>query len=333
MAINKGNKGWVVDIQPAGRYTKRYRKSFATKAEAMAWEAWLKTQVNTSPEWTPAKRDSRKLSDLVEIWFENHGRSLRSGMDTHARLVALCQMLGDPFADKFETKAFTEYRNARVAAGVSTATMNREHAYLRSVFNELKRLGQWKGENPLSHVRQFKERDIELSYLSKDEIRILLSALEASKNIDALLIARVCLSTGARWSEAESLRPSQVRDGQIHFTNTKSGKNRSVPIDPILFDALSDQIKTSKLFGRLFRPAYMAFSGALDRAGIELPKGQMTHVLRHTFASHFMMNGGNILALQRLLGHSNLTMTMRYAHLAPDHLQEARRLNPLSNLN
>lgn len=35
------------------------------------------------------------------------------------------------------------------------------------------------------------------------------------------------------------------------------------------------------------------------------------------------MNGGNILVLQKLLGHSSLTMTMRYAHLAPDHLQEA----------
>jgi site-specific recombinase XerD len=41
-----------------------------------------------------------------------------------------------------------------------------------------------------------------------------------------------------------------------------------------------------------------------------------------------MMNGGNILVLQRILGHQNLTMTMRYAHLALDHLQEALRLNP-----
>jgi site-specific recombinase XerD len=45
-----------------------------------------------------------------------------------------------------------------------------------------------------------------------------------------------------------------------------------------------------------------------------------------------MMNGGNILALQKILGHSTLTMTMRYAHLAPDHLQEAKTLNPLSRL-
>jgi len=45
-----------------------------------------------------------------------------------------------------------------------------------------------------------------------------------------------------------------------------------------------------------------------------------------------MMNGGNILVLQRILGHSSLIMAMRYAHLAPDPLQEARRLNPLAAL-
>lgn len=58
----------------------------------------------------------------------------------------------------------------------------------------------------------------------------------------------------------------------------------------------------------------------------------MTHVLWHTFASHFMMNGGNILTLQRILGHANVTMTMRYSHLSPEHLQEAKNLNPLARL-
>jgi site-specific recombinase XerD len=56
----------------------------------------------------------------------------------------------------------------------------------------------------------------------------------------------------------------------------------------------------------------------------------MTHVLRHTFASHFVMKGGNILTLQRLLGHRDLKTTMRYAHFSPDHLLEAVRLNPLA---
>ena len=44
------------------------------------------------------------------------------------------------------------------------------------------------------------------------------------------------------------------------------------------------------------------------------------HAMRHTFASHFVMNGGNILALQKILGHSDIKMTLQYAHLAPDFL-------------
>jgi hypothetical protein len=43
-----------------------------------------------------------------------------------------------------------------------------------------------------------------------------------------------------------------------------------------------------------------------------------------------MMNGGNILVLQRVLGHTDIKMTMRYAHFAPDHLEDAVKLNPLA---
>ena len=81
---------------------------------------------------------------------------------------------------------------------------------------------------------------------------------------------------------------------------------------------------------RIFGYAFSAFREGLERTNISLPDGQLTHALRHSFASHFMMNGGNIIALQRILGHASLTMTMRYAHLAPEHLQEAKHLNPLA---
>ncbi|MGN4064956.1 tyrosine-type recombinase/integrase [Burkholderia gladioli] len=83
----------------------------------------------------------------------------------------------------------------------------------------------------------------------------------------------------------------------------------------------------------MFEASSSAFREAVERAGVVLPDGQLTHVLRHTFASHFMMNGGNILALQRALGHHSLTMTMRYAHLSPEHLAETRRLNPIACLD
>jgi site-specific recombinase XerD len=61
-------------------------------------------------------------------------------------------------------------------------------------------------------------------------------------------------------------------------------------------------------------------------------KGKLTHVLRHTFAAHFMMSGGNILVLQRILGHSDIQMTMRYAHFAPEHLDTALHFNPLATM-
>jgi site-specific recombinase XerD len=59
----------------------------------------------------------------------------------------------------------------------------------------------------------------------------------------------------------------------------------------------------------------------LTRAECKLPAdGHPWHMLRHTFASHYVMAGGSLLALQRLLGHATPMMTQRYAHLAPDHL-------------
>ncbi|MDP2784806.1 MAG: tyrosine-type recombinase/integrase [Sulfurimicrobium sp.] len=333
MAICKSpsGSGWLVDIQPGGRGSKRYRKTLPTKAEALAYEAWLKTKITQSPEWAPARRDLRRLSELVDTWFDHHGRNLRAGINTHSRLKHLCVALGDPTADKFTAEMFSEYRRKRQAAGISANNLNREHAYLRAVFNELGRIGQWKTENPMAAVRQIKISERELSYLSIEQIKTILEALAQGKNGDAVLIAQICLSTGARWSEAEELKVSQVRDGQIHFTGTKSGKNRSVPISEKLLAELMPVIVVSRT-GRLFKYAYSAFREGVERAGLQLPKGQLTHVLRHTFASHFTMNGGNILVLQKLLGHSSLAMTMRYAHLAPDHLQEAKTLNPLARL-
>ena len=70
----------------------------------------------------------------------------------------------------------------------------------------------------------------------------------------------------------------------------------------------------------------------LKSLNFDLPKGQAAHVLRHTFASHFIMNGGNVLTLQKILGHASVLQTMTYAHLAPDYLTEALEFNPLATL-
>ncbi|HDR8990106.1 TPA: tyrosine-type recombinase/integrase [Burkholderia vietnamiensis] len=332
MTIKKTDAGWLVDVQPGGRGAKRVRKTLKTLAEAKTYEAWLRTKVTQDAEWAPARRDLRRLTDLVEIWYQHHGRSLRSGEDMKRRLVAMAAAMSNPVADKFSVQIFATYRDQRLKAGVSLANMNREHAYLRSVFSELKRLGQWKGDNPLSSLRQFKVVERELTYLDRSQIVRLLHELGESRNRHAKLIAKICLATGARWSEAEGLTIHQVRDGLIQFARTKSGKTRAVPIDRDLYSEIRAHHLTYGKEDQIFDVAASAFREAVDRAKIELPDGQLTHVLRHTFASHFMMNGGNILSLQRILGHASLTMTMRYAHLAPDHLEEAKRFNALQCL-
>ena len=69
----------------------------------------------------------------------------------------------------------------------------------------------------------------------------------------------------------------------------------------------------------------------VGRTVFELPKGKMSHVLRYTLASYFMMNGRYILVQQRILGHASIVDTMKYSHFAPEHLEDAVRLNPLVN--
>ncbi|KQH89180.1 tyrosine-type recombinase/integrase [Vibrio fluvialis] len=83
--------------------------------------------------------------------------------------------------------------------------------------------------------------------------------------------------------------------------------------------------------GPLFRIGYSTVYRFISRRVPRL-KQQAAHVLRHTFASYYMMNGGNIIALQRILGHADIKQTMRYAHLAPDHLEDVVSKNPLVNL-
>ncbi|MBR8133269.1 phage integrase [Burkholderia ambifaria] len=238
MTIKKTDAGWLVDIQPGGRGAKRVRKTLKTLAEAKSYEAWLRTKVNQDAEWAPARRDLRRLSDLIAVWYEYHGRSLRSGEDTKRRLIAMSEAMGNPVADKFSVQLFADYREMRLRSGISVSNMNREHSYLRSVFSELKRLGQWKSDNPMSSLRQFKVVERELSYLDRSQIVRLLHELGVGRNKHAKLVAKICLATGARWSEAEGLSIRQVKDGLIQYARTKSGKTRAVPIDAGLFNEI-----------------------------------------------------------------------------------------------
>lgn len=323
MAITQLENGkWLLDLTLGGRGGKRVRKQFTTKEKARRFEALLLTN-NQDALLAIDKSDKRRLSDLVNLWYQHHGITLKDAKNRMGTLSLLIENLGNPLAIKFKSSDFTEYRVKKLSDGLHPNTLNHHLAYLRSVFNELIRLGEWKHQNPLK-VRSLKVDERELTFLDNQQIKLLLSHLSE----DAYKVTLLCLSTGARWSEAETIRAEQIQPYRVSYSATKSGKVRVIPITEDLYKELK-----TKQTGRLFKPCAGAFRYAIKQSGLELPDGQLTHVLRHTFASHFMMNGGNILTLQKILGHSNLTMTIRYAHLAPEHLQEAARLNPVVTLS
>ncbi|WP_419236088.1 tyrosine-type recombinase/integrase [Serratia fonticola] len=338
MSIRKQPDGkWLLDFypegKPKGKPSKRIRKTFSTKGEALAHQTYILENIHVKP-WLDGKEDRRKLRDLVTQWFDEHGVTLDDGEKRKSAMEFACASMGEPTAHEFTSTMFSIYRKKRLSGAlsrtsrvekVSPRTVNLELAYFRAVFNELKRLGHWKNDNPLDLMRPFKSEESELIYLENEAIKRLLDECSNSRNPNAYHVARICLATGARWSEAESLTKHQIAKNRISFFKTKGNRNRTVPISQELYDSLP----IPKKAGAVFSSCYSAFRKAVQRSEIELPDGQLSHVLRHTFASHFMMNGGNILVLQRVLGHTDIKMTMRYAHFAPDHLQEAIKLNPL----
>ncbi|UBO74883.1 phage integrase [Aeromonas rivuli] len=344
MTVRKLDDGkphiWLAEVYPQGREGPRKRKRFATKGEALVWEKWLLEEHNSNP-WLATNgvaEDKRRLSDIIDLWYRLHGQGLTAGAKVYRKLGLMVEAMNNPYAADFSKNHFASYRDKRISHEIifpgrckpkpaSTKTVNDELRLMNAVFGELIRLEEWTHEHPLRGLRSFKVQDPQMTYMTANEIQMLLASCERSKIPDLVTVVKLCLSTGARWSEIQGLTRAQVTKYRLTFTRTKNKRSRTVPISSEMYDLISTR---SREDGNLFAPCYDAFEYAVQKSGVNLPVGQLSHVLRHTFASHFMMNGGNILVLQRILGHSTIVMTMRYAHFAPDHLDDAVRLNPLT---
>lgn len=322
MSIKKRDDGrYELDTRTGGRNGKRTRKIFNRRADAVAYERYMLGKFQRK-EWDPAAQvDRRTLDDIRELWWRYYGQTLKNGETENKHIIKTITALNNPLVSEVNKRMLIDHRCRRLAQGISASTINRDVYRLSGMFSALIKLDEFEGENPIRGLPPLKEKNPGMTYLTKTEIASLLDSLKG----DYRLITLLCLSTGGRWGEVSTLTESQIMHGRVVFLETKNGKKRVVPISA----ELEEEVMTNAS-ATLFHVDYENFCRMLRKVKPNLPRGQATHILRHTFASHFMMNGGNIIALQQILGHASIQQTMAYAHLAPDYLQNAITLNPIN---
>ena len=220
--------GWICELYPNGAKGKRIRKKFATKGEALAFE-----QYTVQNPWQEEKEDRRTLKELVDSWYSAHGITLKDGLKRQLAMHHAFECMGEPLARDFDAQMFSRYREKRLKGEhahsnrvkeVSPRTLNLELAYFRAVFNELNRLGEWKGENPLKNMRPFRTEEMEMAWLTHDQISQLLGECKRHDHPDLETVVKICLATGARWSEAESLKKASLRNTKSHTPTRKAEK-------------------------------------------------------------------------------------------------------------
>ncbi|MBU3798851.1 phage integrase [Citrobacter youngae] len=321
MTIKRLDDGrYEVDIRPRGREGRRIRRKFERKAEAVAFERYTLANANQK-EWAGQRTDRRSLSELLDAWWKYHGQNHEHGEKEFNHLTKTIGGIGDIPVSHVSKRLLMDYRSMRLRDGIKASTINRDMYRFSGMFTKLIQLEEFFGPHPVHGLPPLTEENPEMTFLEKEEISSLLNALTG----DARLIALLGVSTGARWSELATLKPSQIVNCRVTFLKTKNGKKRTVPISAEL-----EKLIKKEASAKLFKVDYEKFCLTLKAVKADIPPNQATHILRHTFASHFMMNGGNIIALQQILGHASIQQTMVYAHLSPDYLQNAVSLNPLA---
>lgn len=324
MSIKKLEDGrYEVDVRPRGRNGKRIRKKFDRKADAHAYERDIIAKYQTN-DYLSRPADKRRMSEFVELWWMLLGRNLPYAARRLSTLNGICRDMEDPMLYQIDSRCLIDYRAYRLGEGIKASTINHDLFALSGVFKSMAEVNEYHGENPVVTLAPLKEVRSEMSYLTAEEIVTLLALVQG----DYYRIAVLCLATGARWGEAYGLKAENIVHNHVMFSHTKNGDKRVVPIS----QEVASIVKTRES-GRLFRVSYSRFRKMMKEAKPNLPDGQAAHALRHTFATHFMIKGGNIITLQRILGHSDVSQTMTYAHFSPDYLTDAVSFNPLNGVS
>jgi integrase len=247
---------------------------------------------------------------------------IASYVATKSQVTPLCQVFGDRQLSEMTPLIVDGYISQRQRSSnprPSTATW---WCYVTC----LKAMAWGKVlDNPLAHIKPLRVNNRRLQYLSQEEMDRLRA--RSDEVLSPLLIT--ALHTGFRRGELFHLTWQDVdfKLGVIRVLQTKNGERREIPMTNTLRATLqqlprrlsSDYVFPGKT-GHGLVDIRKCFHRALQDAGI---KGFVFHDLRHTFASHLVMAGVDLMTVKEFLGHKDIKMTLRYAHLAPDYKRAA----------
>ena len=285
-----------------------------------------------------------RMTALIDRYWTHYGVKKRSASREKSVVEGIRSELGRCFVREIDGVAIGRwYENLTATHDLSPGTAVRHFNVMHHMMEKASTI--WSREtgidrNPADQVEVMRPDDARDRYLSEDELRNLKRALDEKmyqKGTHAInktfyrlrLLVLIAVTTGMRVAEVFGLGWSDVMysEGLLAVrAKLKGGKMRYVPMLPELAGELR---RYPAVMGedRIFPPKPGAKSGRqrvegsfedlLERAGIQ---DFRFHDLRHTFASWYMMNGGDLYELAKILGHSNIKMTERYAKLAKKHI-------------
>jgi integrase len=318
-------KIWYIQYFHEGR---RYREAIGeSKTEAKNALAARKTQIKEGRFYPGKKREFNTSWDeflpVFKKWAEKNLKP-KSFKRYLTNIVNLAPYFSGKRLSHISPRMIEYFKNSRIDNNeVSPTTVNRDLACLKRMYNLAIKWG-FLENNPVCKVDFFKENSCRMRYLGEEEIDLLLSVCPLYLRD----IVEFDINTGLRKGELFSLKWNDIdlHNKLLTVKNTKNYEDRVVPLNDIALNVLCRiprQLRSEYVFttpsteqGSQITDIKKSFKTALQKAGI---KDFRFHDLRHTFASHLVMAGVDLTTVKELLGHKDIKMTLRYAHLSPNH--------------
>lgn len=317
--------------------------------------------VNPGAKELAVKKHTLKsfVEEEYSSWVEaNH----KDGKGTIKRVKYFVREYGDYCLEEIDQRMIEQWRMTRIKAGRALATINRDISVLKSMFTKAIEWGHLSA-NPLAKLKPAKLDNGRVRYLGDDEEKRMLAALDereckirdgrASANrwrserrypllpdlsavayVDHLKpMALLSLHTGIRWGELVQLTWEHINLDSAVMTvlgrTAKTGKTRHIPLNAIALGVLKSwKIQIGEATGLVFGGAEGKVRNNIKKAWSNLTKSARVnnfhwHDMRHDFASKLVMAGEDLNTVRELMGHADLKMTLRYAHLSPEHKASA----------